>query len=826
VKWLDGGATKACFDALAVFLKTLAKNVDAHTNYQTWQIDELDRKVISGLGDSKPIEIAQLLFDALRIWADADRTRRSAQSPQEHSRYAADPDLDYPWTHWLEQFGAVTLGSHDFESTLAQRLYKIGRKIYEANQPRTVNQFDEMLRSERWHLFRRMRWQLYADFPDRTLEFARCDTIERISRLSELAARHGFEFAALLENHSAKHGQAFLTRDEVNQFADAVFKGPIDEKGQQDAEYRDRFYRLQLYPIRKLLAGDALQKFNEILNAAGSKDIPADVYKPFSLSGGEAKAIEHVSPLKEKQLAELSDTDLWNFLNTWKPDRQPFGHENWWVEQHAGALGEEFAKLVEAYPARFRPENEWWKNIRRPEILHKPLERAANQLEQKKDTAVDALTSEWRIWFGIASWITDQSIGQDDTGDTSRDWNWAKIVVVKFLRAALRCRGAAAEILRDQIGSLLRRLVRDVDVGLTNVEKPMMDDWLTTAINSLRGTAIEALLELGFAQKRDSRQRSPEPWIFELIAERLLSENESPAVFAILGARLRLVAHLFAESLRLQPELLLPPNRLAQRTSFLVSHFLYENPASQVIDMLPTLPVVALATLEQTGELATRQGRGDFATRLGSHLCFYYWNDLLGETGSANALINRFREIAGPKSRAETIGQIGRIFADVARPEHQPLYDRVMQLWDYWFARIRQAVDVNAERRAEFNDELNAFVQWLNSACFEFEWRFRRTLEAIAYMNKLPRSYNLIETLGGFASAGNVDEAIVILHAATVKASDEIRWSYSQEHLKAILEQGLSSKNRVTALLSESVQERLLSAGLFEYLDIEQGATV
>jgi hypothetical protein len=819
-KWLDGGARKTCFDALTAFLKTLAKNIGEHARYQTWQVDELDRKVISRLGDSEPVEVARSLFEALRIWADADRSRRTKQSREDHSRHEADPDFDYPWTYWLEQFGAVSIGAHNFEATLAQRLYKIGRQIYETNEPAVINQFDEMLRSDRWHLFRRMRWQLYADFPDRTLGFARRDTIERISRMSELAARHGYEFAALLENHSAKHGHAFLAPDEVNQFADAVLKGPVDEKGQQDADYRDRFYRLQLYPVRKLLVGDALRKFNEIVSTTGTADVPPDVYKPFSLSGGEAKTIEHVSPLKEKQLAELSDADLWNFLNTWKPDKQRSGHENWWVEQDAGALGEELAKLIEANPARFQPESEWWKNIRRPEILYKPLERAANQLEQKKDTAIDALTSEWRMWFGIASWITDQSVTQDDTEETAGDWNWARVVVIKFLRAALHCRGAAAGILRDQIGSLLQRLVRNVDVRLTNVEKPMMDDWLTTAINSVRGTAIEALLELGFAQKQDSRQRSPEPWIFELIAERLRSPSESPAVFAILGARLRLVAHLFAESLRPQPQLLLPDDRPGQRISFVVSHFLYDNPATQVIDVLPALPRVALDTLQEAGEPSTSQSRGDFASRLGSHLCFYYWNDLLGEIRTANKLIDRFLETAGSKSRAETIGQIARIFADAARAEHEPLYERVMQLWDYWFARIREAVDVKAKPRAEFNDELNEFVQWLNCSCFPFEWRFRRTLEAIAYMDKLPRSYNLMEALGEFASAGNLEEAIAILHAVAVKGSDEIQWAYSEEQLKPILKGGLLSKNRVTALLSESIQERLLSAGLFEYLDV------
>src|SRR5205807_9024447 len=112
--------------------------------------------------------------------------------------------------------------------------------------------------------------------------------------------------------------------------------------------------------------------------------------------------------------------------------------------------------------------------------------------------------------------------------------------VIKLLRAAIRCKGAASETGRAQIGALLSRLVIARDVQLPNIETPQMNDWLTTAINSSRGTAIEALLDLEFAQKRDSDQRVPEPWIFELIAKRLRSPEESPAVFAILGAHLRL----------------------------------------------------------------------------------------------------------------------------------------------------------------------------------------------------------------------------------------------------------------------------------------------
>ena len=72
----------------------------------------------------------------------------------------------------------------------------------------------------------------------------------------------------------------------------------------------------------------------------------------------------------------------------------------------------------------------------------------------------------------------------------------------------------------------------------------------------------------------------------------------------------------------------------------------------------------------------------------------------------------------------------------------------------------------------------------------------------------------------------------MILHAIAAKSSDEMQWAYREEHLKPLLEHAFASRNRVTVLLAESIQERLLSAGLFEYLDlrpreeIEEGASV
>jgi hypothetical protein len=229
---------------------------------------------------------------------------------------------------------------------------------------------------------------------------------------------------------------------------------------------------------------------------------------------------------------------------------------------------------------------------------------------------------------------------------------------------------------------------------------------------------------------------------------------------------------------------------------------------------------VALSTIRQISEGTSGHHRGDFASRVGTHLCFYYWNDLLGDTYAGNKLIDQFLEEAAPESRAETVAQIARIFADAEPPENQSLYERVMQLWDHWFRRIRELVESKSQPRTNFTNELGAFIQWLDCNCFAFEWRFKRATEAIAYMETPLRAYGLIETLSDFAAHEKLDEAIVILHAIAAKSSDEMQWAYGEDRLKPLLIHAFASHNRVTVLLAESIQERLLSAGLFEYLDL------
>jgi hypothetical protein len=819
-KWLKADVRMPCFDALAAFLQTVASDTREHAAGQVWQVAELDRKIISRLAETEPTKVANLLFDTLRTWAATDRMKRSSRSevtPDDQD----DPDLDNPLTYWLEQFGAGSIGSHDFEGTLAQRLYKIGRMIYETNEGAMIDEFDQMLRSDRWHLFRRMRWQLYADFPRLTLAFARRDILERIPLLGRIW--HGYELALMLEIHATFYGSAFLSEQEVQTFANAIFAAPTEQDTSAEASARRvRFQRKQLYPIRELLAGETLRKFNEL--SQGNPPLMPQNYKPFS-SGGEARAIEHVSPIKSSDLAKMTDPELWTFLNNWVPSRTRWDRTKWWIEEDIGALGTQFAELIESDPSRFRAESAWWRNIRRPEILNKPLDRAAERLQKiaaKKDTPRPT-ASEWNNLFGITNWIANRRSAaalekQNAESSISSQWNWPGIVAVKFLRAALQVDNS--ENFRSEIAKLLRKLVEDPDPLLTDADRPSVGDWLTTGINSVRGTAVEGLLDLALVQKRDTKSGRPESWIFEFISDRLRLADESPAVFAIVGAHLRLAVHLFQEQLKAEPELLLPVGRQDHRDSFLIAHVLYDGPMLAIIETLPDLANAALECLEQIGEQRDRQR--EFGSNLGTHLGFYYWNAAFRDQTIADSILDRFFEVAKPQVRANTIGQIARIFMPSEPTRENPeLYRRTMNLWDRRFSQIETAIDDRRRSPSEFYEELTAFVTWLDCESFDLDWRFDRTLKAIRRLDKPPRSYTLIETLNRLASNPELlDKTIIILHAAISKRTDEIIWGYRDEKLKPLLEKGLASRNADTVRLTEETQEQLLREGFLEYLNI------
>lgn len=845
--WINEVLAKAvrhqCFDGVLEVVGTIlaviltAKEEHPRT-VDIWQIGEIDRNILLPISEAKPLTASRVVFTGFIKWLATERLRQSASSDCSlDSVFESMTTLneeDKPSSYWLEDFHGSVIETHDLESIFAYRLFSIGSQILRTNSLGEFDEFDTLLRSNRWNLFARLRWQLYADFPASTLLHARKDVLSRVLNAGRYSGSHGHEMAQMLEKHSEMHRDSFLRPDEVQTLCAIVQSGPFDYEDQLEVEplYRRNFHRKQLHPIRCLLKDGDLEFFNSL--CVGVPEIRPEAFKNFSSRG--ARMVENLAPKKAMEMPTMSDADLWNFLNHWVPSPKCPDPEKWWVEENVSELGVSFAELLESTPARFSASTEWWTNLTRPSVLLKPLDRATNQISEAAKSGTESAAppseNDWRNWFGLASWITNQRTASHiiEYADQKRveleglDWNWPCIVVVRFLTTALGTKFVLPSGLLKETGRLLRTLVDDRDAILESKEKPWMDDWQTTAINSVRGTAVDGLLDLALFHKRHGGDPDPEGWIFDLIVNRLKLPNESPAVFAIFGSRLRLLLHLFGEKFESQPELLLPSDREELRNTLLLSHFCFDNPMTLVIATLPMLPDAAIECLAMmiNEEEDGQEARGDFGGRLGTHLGFYYWNELFTDQATADAILDRYFAIAKPSHRGNFIRHIARVFAESHGTEDlRPLYKMVCELWDRRFRLLEQELADNSINPSDVHSELSAFIDWLGIEGLPFEWRHDRILRAIKHLEKAPGAGFTIKTLEKISSKPTrLNGSLQILNALMLKDAKELRWTYQVKYLKPIVLRGISSDDVEVKKLAEAAQEFLLRQGQFEYLEL------
>src|SRR5437763_8678412 len=87
---------------------------------------------------------------------------------------------DFSSTLWLEDFHTNLGYAHEKETILALRTYAVCQALIKKDSGANALWVDVVLRRQRWALFRRLRWQVYCDFPEYYLQQARHDVLQKI----------------------------------------------------------------------------------------------------------------------------------------------------------------------------------------------------------------------------------------------------------------------------------------------------------------------------------------------------------------------------------------------------------------------------------------------------------------------------------------------------------------------------------------------------------------------------------------------------------------------------------------------------------------------
>jgi|GEM_PF-2042408 len=791
-----------------------------------WSIQSLDESCLAQLSSRMPREVVNLLFHSLEIIRASYLKALHNEDPT-HVLSEASQSNDPP-TYWIDDFFSSRTYDHQIESVLACRLYQIGKLLFSTDNEHEIEHFDSLLRSSPWHLFKRIRWQVYADTPAHSLGLAKCDVLELIQERKLFRSLQNFELAAMLEGHCIKHGHTFLSPDEVDQYVAASCD--CSDLGADDLSepYNNGLILQRLHPIRSLLNGANLELYHHL--AQDRPPLGLEDYKPFRTRGG---TVQQVPPGQANAMPSMSDPELWEFLNTWQPGARSFSGDDWLMEESPRALGMRFAELIDAQPERFRPESKWWLNLSRPECLSQPLERAAHRIAKKPEPPADSSEApptdqDWQNWFGLAEWILEfATVTISESTEEGRPhwpWNWPCMQTISFLKTAVNePKFEPPPDLKMAIGPLLARFAEMHDPHLVETTRHWRVDWLTTAINSMRGTAVEGLLELAMQQKEKSDSGLPESWIFDSLEQVLQAPDQSPAIFGLMGARANVLLYLFAEELQARggATWLLPPYSFESQAAFITAHYRYSSAFSQLLTIIPNFPQLSLDVLERFESEPKPPGeRGQgFAHRLGVHLAYYFWNADYRNDDEGRAALDRFFQVAKPSSRAKALVEIGRLFSHVTvNDEQKDLFGRAMSIWDRRVAQILASKDLT-----EFYDELAAFAEWFGAACFPFEWRYQHFTQVLQALPETPKMFRFMETLRMVAlDQGHLSESMHILNQVISKSKfPEFGWTYRDEELKAILQAGLQASDPQTRQTAEEVRELLLRNRCFEYLELE-----
>jgi hypothetical protein len=808
--WVRIGCLDEAIELLEFFL-SLHAHLDPRNNAMAaYRLEELDRTVIEPLIHAQPSKMADMFYASLRKWKGLTKDT-------------------LPSSYWLSNFRNRSSSFNEFQQILAARLFEIGTNFFGENNQQFMQRFNSLLSQDSWELFKRLRWQLYADFPEQSLAWAKADVLAEIPSMNSYKGSHGYEMAQLLDAHVKKYGSEFLTQSEVNDFFEKVMEGPIEknEKTDIDDVMIRRFQRRQLQPIAPLLSQEQKVVYEEL-----TKEFPGELalqdYKPFK--SGRAYSVKSVTPATTVELAAMNDMAIWKFLNDWLPknDWRETGGEA--IEETVGELGREFSNLFTQNPERFSASSEWWKNIKRPEILSKLLDAATQRITSEKKAArstEEPKPDQWVAWFGIVDRILELS---NDDSPAALDeykqnvWNWPRRVVVQFMENVIQREQGIPQGYEKRVGEVLQTILLKPDLTESR-ENPNLDDWLSYAINSVKGSALEALLALAIRQK-NSKKVPPETWIYETICKVLCDSDVSPALFAVMGARLRAVLYLYAEQFKQEPEVLMPNDKPEMTEAFIVAHIKYGTWVNQLLEVFPDYPDRALGLLHAKN-LETEEDerdRNDYGGRLGLHLCFYFWNDMYGTPESGVRILKRFFRIANPHQRAETIGEISRIFKnEKASDDLTQMLHRLKQIWDLRIQDIEEKQKSEELTDEDILKEVGSFIRWIEIQAMDFTWRHEQIVRALKLCKKAPEHLIYIrDLLNQHTEPNELKGRLEIFKHILQLSNDSNTWYYRDKELIPVLKSALNSEDPQTQQHATEVQEILLRRGCFEFLMDEE----
>ncbi len=763
--------------------------------FQEWEYQQILENGVGALAVAAPLETAKLLIRAVAQMVRFETGKRANNNDWRDGSEIWAPRVD-------QRRGPYSSPQSDLVTALTQAC----EKVYDQSNEIAIRELDNALRAGKWEIFDRIRYHLYSKYPSKTKEWI-SEAIAGYADYSE--GRYGFEFQRMVRIGTEKFGESLIGKAELTRILEAIFNGPDKDEykrfmGEQFTEEayvgRKRYFQLRHFRPFASILFNKYKELYEGLHAENAK-LTDDDFVAFH--GGESKTGGSRSVKPVAELSAMEDDDLISFLNEWEDvHRDP---EQWWIDIDFDGVGLALQQLIAGNPKRYLDWGKRWFEVKRPVYFRYVLDLAAKRIVEHKD--------ELSRWFDLADWIMLQkdstAVSEEKASETSKDnanWDSARRKVVDLVEACVdKDKGVGGEW-RPRIIALLKAACVAEDFFLDKDRAVVTPrDYLTDAINTTRGRALEALLDYGYWVRRNEGEKAEVPEVFKILEERF--SGSPPLAYperALLGGNFNRIYGLSPSWTKENvSNIFFQADPEAWQIAF-GTYLNFNRAYARLFELLRPQFEFALENLRLWKHEGSR--RTDPVSHLGQHLLDYtlWGRPPLEGKGS---LLQRFYNKTDAKQWAALFDHLGRLLKNTAELSNQ-LTEGCKAFFEF---RLRAA---NAE-------ELKEFTFWMQAECLDPEWRLNalsRTLDVTKGQTRSPST--LTENLGKLIP-DHLDLVVECFAKLIEGALTQSHFYIRPEHIKPILKAGLASQNEKTAEAAKFARENLLRAGRSEFLNLD-----
>jgi hypothetical protein len=373
---------------------------------------------------------------------------------------------------------------------------------------------------------------------------------------------------------------------------------------------------------------------------------------------------------------------------------------------------------------------------------------------------------------------------------------------------------------RVDVFSILKNLSNGYDPRLDG-NSTFGRDFLTQAINSVRGEAVHALVDHAFWAKRHLKLSSgvleAMPEVQSALEERLDPSHEKAlAVHSVFGVQAPSLLQLDTEwFLSVRSRIFPAESGMQDRWLAAWTTYLSWNHANKLV--FENLEQEYWRAVNELHLLRKEASENRPVEALGEHLIILYGSGGIPLSGE-RSLLEAFLSNATPAQRAHVMSYAGRALENTEKVAD----DVKRRLMEYWESRLDTLQ--RESKPDEASEELSDFAWWLRSGKLDTSWCLKQVQQLLRDVSKLPETMFFLEDIAKIARDHPM-EAVVCLQLIIKRISTD-RYLYMDErNVKQILNAAMSSQIPEAVKIAESAQDDLLRSGRFEFRDLTEVRT-